>query len=352
MIPEILTESLLGAILISGLVTVMMMMVECLNISTGGSFLARLSSHRVGQVVVSALLGVIPGCMGGFASVSLYAHGMLSFGALTAMMIASSGDEAFAMLAMFPGRALWVFLILLLLGIAVGILVDALGIKAKGRRELDCDRMKVHEEDHTGHTKGHGRRHFGWKRIILLTATAAFAAALGFGLLEHDGDGHGIAGVNLLSEEWLNIVFAVLSLAVLAVIAFASDHFVEEHLFHHVAARHLPKIFAWSLGVLLTLGLMNGVFDVNDWISGNTALMILLATAIGIIPESGPHLIFVTLYAAGIVPLPVLLASSISQDGHAALPLLAESKQAFLKSKAVCCAAALLVGFATMLLGF
>lgn len=76
-------------------------------------------------------------------------------------------------------------------------------------------------------------------------------------------------------------------------------------------------------------------FDVTSWISDNTLLMILLAAAVGIIPESGPHLIFVSLYAAGVVPMPVLLASCISQDGHASLPLLAESRGSFLKAKLI-----------------
>ena len=76
--------------------------------------------------------------------------------------------------------------------------------------------------------------------------------------------------------------------------------------------------------------------------------MILLATAVGIIPESGPHMIFVTLYAAGIVPLPVLLANSISQDGHASIPLLAESKKSFFWAKLVNCVTALAAGYAAM----
>ena len=92
------------------------------------------------------------------------------------------------------------------------------------------------------------------------------------------------------------------------------------------------------------------VVDISSWISSNTALMILLAALVGIIPESGPHLVFVTLYASGIVPLPVLLASCISQDGHASLPLLAESKKDFLLAKSVNLIVAIAVGFAAMLL--
>lgn len=182
---------------------------------------------------------------------------------------------------------------------------------------------------------------------------AIFIAALVTGRLghEHAHEGHihqGLA-LDLLSEDWMYVIFAVLSLVVLGVLCFAQDHFVEEHLWKHIVKRHLPVIFAWTFGVLAVLGIGLRYVDIESWISGNTALMILLAAAIGIIPESGPHMIFVTLYASGIVPLPVLLASCIAQDGHSSLPLLAESKASFFKAKLVSCSVAIATGFASML---
>lgn len=340
MIAEIIKDSLPGAILISGLVVIMMMMVECLNIQTRGSFFSELKKNPIGQVIVSAVLGVIPGCMGGFASVSLYAHGMFSFGALVAMMIASSGDEAFAMLAMFPEDSMKIFAILLIIAIASGLAIDFICKKWKipiPSARIECHEMTVHEEDITHHShKDEIRRRFGWKRVSMIICVTAFIIALGFGLLEHDGEeAEKISGLNLLDESWMNILFSVLSIGVLGVLIFANDHFVNEHLFEHVICRHLPRIFAWTTAVLLLLGILTNVFDISCWISGNTVLMILLAAAIGIIPESGPHLIFVTLYASGVIPMPVLLASCISQDGHASLPLLAESRKDFIKAKVI-----------------
>jgi hypothetical protein len=79
-------------------------------------------------------------------------------------------------------------------------------------------------------------------------------------------------------------------------------------------------------------------------------LVILLAVAIGIIPESGPHLVFVTLFAQGILPFYVLLVNSIVQDGHSALPLLAESKMSFAKAKLINIATGLIIGFACLIL--
>lgn len=93
-------DILRNSILITGLVAVMMMMIESLNIESKGMFFSGLRKTKVGQVVIAALLGSVPGCMGGFATVSLYTHRMFSFGALVAMMIASSGVQLYSR----PGR--------------------------------------------------------------------------------------------------------------------------------------------------------------------------------------------------------------------------------------------------------
>ena len=382
-----------NSILITGLVIVMMMMIESLNIESRGLFFKGLKKTKIGQVVIAALLGSVPGCMGGFATVSLYTHRMFSFGALVAMMIASSGDEAFVMLAMIPEQALILFVILFIIAIVVGIVTDLIHGRAHAKEcdkhdhedcgvHTDCDGYEVHK--HEEHDK---KRHFGWKRITMLVGLALFIAALGTGRLGHDHEAH--AGhnhtqeceqiatgealamtyeghehghehgcehghehghtINLLSEEWMNVLFAALSVIMLVVLVFASDHFVEEHLWGHIVKKHLPSIFAWTFGVLLVLGIVLHYVDIDSWISDNTALMILLATLIGIIPESGPHMIFVTLFAAGVVPFPVLLASSISQDGHASIPLLAESKKSFAMAKLINCVVALAAGYAAML---
>lgn len=349
---HILESSLLNAVMITGLVTIMMIMIEMLNIESRGGFFHGLAQSRVGGVILGTLLGITPGCLGGFATVSLYTHGVLSFGALVAMMIASSGDEAFVMLATIPRDSLWIFAILGGLAMVVGYLVD---LFVKKRDPMHCDaHFDVHDEDRQQQGMKGERHLFGWKRMVMFVGIALFLVALVSGLLEHEhGDAEEmeaeiLGGINLLSEDWMNMVFAAFSLVVLACLVWASDHFVEEHLWHHIVLKHLPRIFAWTFGVLVFMGILLNYFDISGWISDNTLLMILLATLVGLIPESGPHLIFVTLYAGGIVPLPVLLASCISQDGHASLPLLAESKISFLKAKLINCAVALCAGLICM----
>jgi hypothetical protein len=168
--------------------------------------------------------------------------------------------------------------------------------------------------------------------------------ALLAGWLEDDEPDAASGGFNLLSEQWMYWLFAALSLAVLGMLLFAGDHFVEEHIWEHIVCHHLPSIFLWTFCAILVIGILMSYFDITSWISDNIILMILLAAAIGIIPESGPHLVFVSLYAAGVVPLPVLLSSCISQDGHASLPLLAQSRGAFLKAKLINVGVAITVG--------
>ena len=75
--------------------------------------------------------------------------------------------------------------------------------------------------------------------------------------------------------------------------------------------------------------------------------ILLIAVLIGIIPQSGPHYIFVLMFAQGVIPFSILIANSIVQDGHGAIPLLAESKRSFVVVKFV----NLIIGFLVGLIG-
>jgi len=337
-------EILSGSVLITGLVIIMMMLIECLNVWSSSHVSLQMKKYGPLQVVVAALLGAIPGCMGGFAVVSLYTHGMISFGALIAMMIASSGDEAFVMLAMVPKVALVLIPLLTVLAIVAGLLVDVF-YKSSALCTETCGDLAVHKAAGI-----RGPRHFGWKRVLAVVAEALFLAALALGFFEEEAaEGvpeaeYMLGGINLLSEDWMNAVFIAFGLLVLVVSIFCGDHFFDKHLVHHIVSKHLPKIFLWTFGTLSVIALLMHFVDISSWISNNVVLMVLLAAVIGIIPESGPHLVFVTMFASGIVPLPVLVASCISQDGHSGLPLLAESRKTFLKAKLINVIVAIAVG--------
>lgn len=342
MFVSVIIDALRGTVLVSGLVVVMMMIIESFNVESNGRIFSSLKKSGFAQVFVSALLGAVPGCVGGFAVVSLYTHRMLSFGALVAMMIATAGDESFMMMALFPGKAAALFLILFVIAVVAGLLIDRLYAKGKPLPTRLEDSFELHGNgcEHDGGHQHEEGRHFGKLRVLMFAGVVIFIAALLLGLLEEGGESEGLA---VFDEEWTFWLFGALSLAVIAALLFASDHFVEEHLWEHIVRKHLPSIFGWTFGVLLVIGILFNFIDISAWVSDNTALMILLAIAVGLIPESGPHLVFVTLFASGVIPFPVLLANSIVQDGHASLPLLADSKSSFVKAKAIKVGIALVV---------
>ena len=360
---DLFLDVLRNSFLITGLVIIMMLMIEFINIHSEGRFFTKLRQRRFGQVVLGAGLGIIPGCMGGFAAVSLYSHKMLSLGALIAMMIASSGDEAFVMLAMIPKDALILCGILLVIAILTGWIVDLLSKERASKTEGCQDGFQIHHEE--GHHHGQSpekpslknMRHASAERIALLLGVLIFIIALAFGLLEHDHEHEHEAAevashIDIFDEYWMNLFFAVVSLLVVWFIATANEHIVKEHLWEHVVRKHFLNIFLWTFGALLLITVGLHYFDISTWISSNIPWMILLAVLVGIIPESGPHMLFVTLFATGTVPFSVLLASSISQDGHASLPLLAESKRSFAKAKIINIFVASIFGYLCYFIGY
>ena len=114
------------ALMITGFVAVMMLLVEYANVLSRGGWLAGLRRGGLRATLSAAGLGVMPGCLGAFAVVAMYTHGQLSFGSVVAAMVATSGDEAFVMLALAPRDALWLFALLAALGFGAGLLTDAL----------------------------------------------------------------------------------------------------------------------------------------------------------------------------------------------------------------------------------
>ena len=114
------------AIMITGFVFVMMLVIEYINVQTEGVWQSALKKWKWGQYIIAAILGIIPGCLGAFSVVALFSHRVVSLGALVSAMIATSGDEAFIMLAMFPSKAVLLTGIIFMIGIIAGFLTDKL----------------------------------------------------------------------------------------------------------------------------------------------------------------------------------------------------------------------------------
>ena len=131
-------------LLITFFVLSMMLIIEYLNVFTKGLWSKGLEKSKGRQVFLGALLGVIPGCLGAYTAVSLFVHDIIGNGALVATMIATSGDEAFMMLTLFPEKAILLNLIIFVIAILSGLLVDRF-FKKKFFVQATEKHLHVHE---------------------------------------------------------------------------------------------------------------------------------------------------------------------------------------------------------------
>ena len=81
-------------------------------------------------------------------------------------------------------------------------------------------------------------------------------------------------------------------------------------------------------------------------------LIFLICALVGIIPESGPHMIFVMMFANGLIPFSILLTSSIVQDGHGMLPLFSYTVKDSVLIKMFNLLFGIVIGLPLFLLGF
>jgi len=250
----IIIKVLAETIQVTLLVLLMMVAVDALNVWTRGKIALLLKQgHQWRQYIVSSFIGTVPGWVGGFTNVSLYIHGMISFGALVGSFAAASGDEAFVMIAMFPKTALILFAMLFVLGIITAWGTDKVVKKAKIKTCQDCSESVVHS-----------------------------------------------------SEKGIK-------------------HYFKEHVWHHIIRRHLWKTALWTFGALIVVEFGMHYWHLDSISSHYTFVLLLLGAVIGLIPESGPHLLFVTMFANDLIPFSVLFTSSFVQDGHSMLPMLSYS---------------------------
>lgn len=386
-------------LIITTLVIGMMMVIEFINVRTGGLWSKKLQSKPWIQILFALIMGIIPGCLGTYTVVSLYIHRVVNFPALIAALITTTGDEAFFMFSLFPEKALLINLILIALAIIIAsILQMTMKNKFIGLHDKEMS-FPIHENESCSHSHHHHNnvksniKNISFVRALLITLSLGVLILVLSGVI--DGSHH----LNLLmggqSEEsvihslesqhtiannqqtyeticsehnhnhdhchshnhshdhggeadWIRLILIVLFVSILIIVIVAEEHFLEEHLWEHVIKVHLPKIFFWTFAVILCLTLLNNYVNIHDIIDSKPFIVLLIAIIIGLIPQSGPHLIFLLLFANGDLPLGIFLANCIVQDGHGALPLLAESRKAFIISKAIKIVIALIIGIITL----
>ncbi len=341
------------AVTITIFVLVMMIVIEYITIRHKGKTEKKTPSNPFMQILFAVFMGLIPGCLGTYAVVSLYIHGSVSFAALTAAFIATSGDEAFIMFSMIPETAVKLMIIIFIVALIVGIITHFI-FKGKMFEGKSANHQFIHTQEpqcrsHNFKILPKQLRHIIWQRAVILLFGLVFLTIL---IFFGDAPEHGIHIIENSGQDseigkwgWERIIFFIVTCIGLFIALTVTDHFLKKHLWAHIIKKHFLKLLLWTFATFFVLRFLNEYVNIKELIAGNVYIVLFIAALIGIIPESGPHIIFISMFAAGLIPFPVLLTNSIVQDGHGSIPLLAESGKSFIVVKLINFIAGLIFGY-------
>ena len=302
------------SIMITVFVFVMMLIVDYLNVITNGQMSTAIKGSRWRQYTISSFFGATPGCLGAYLNVSFYVHGLMSFGAIVGGMIATSGDEAFVMLALFPKQALILFGLLFVLGIVLAWLTDKIVLLLNIKPCVECKLQQVHTVETCNcfdkENVAKNLLHISFLRAIFLMFAILFLLGLTTGI------------VGPPSWGWKRLTLTILVAIATVIVGSVPNHYLREHIWHHIAKKHLWRVFLWSFFAILIVEVGFKYWNMEEFVKSHTVWVGIIAVLVAVLPESGPHLVFVMMFTQGLIPFSVLLASSIVQDGHGMLPLL------------------------------
>ena len=268
------------ALEITGLIFVMMVFIDWIDVRTRGRVPVWISHHRIYQYILASFFGLIPACMGSYLNVSLYMHGYLSLGAMVGGMISTTGEASLIMLAEFPGTAIIIQLILFGSGILFAFLTDSIVNRFKIRHKLECHSLVYHRDE-----------------------------------------------TSLM-------------------------HYLKYHIWEHLFKKHIWRIFLWTFFAIWFTHVGTQYYDLDTFIKSHPQLILMVAVLVGLIPDIAPQFVFVFMFAQGLIPISILLTSSMVQNGHGMLPLLSYSLRDSIIIKSFNVLFGLLSGIILMSLGW
>lgn len=350
-----------------------------------GKLIKKIEAAKKWQPIIGAFLGITPGCGGAIFVMPLFHRGTVTFGTITATLVATMGDAAFVLLSTKPVDFAIVTALSFIIAIITGYIIDYFQIGAglledyhARQQKKEERRMAHHQQDHShlrreaavadesiihlGHQegdeidlilhheiKGHQPTHgLGYK--LTHQGFGVYWVVLGIGLILGILDLFQIDLDSFLFPNFATIVgVSGTVLSIIMMIAskkFIQDdtheeaelklHNIKETIVHN--AQETAFVATWVFFAYLAYELFVLALGSGNYLAGEmtmTAFLtqtgfaaVIIGTLIGMIPGCGPQIIFVSLYIRGLVPFSALLANTISQDGDALFPLIAIDKKA------------------------
>ena len=322
---NVVINSLIDSAIITFFIITMLTIIETFGVATRGKGYEWFKKNINISRLLLPPIAVIPGCEGEFLISSLYIHGLIGFATAVGGLVSATGDEAFIMLVLFPKKALYLFIILIVIGIITPYIIETFIKAPKERLGLICPVQLIHEEESRPEKKifnGLGEMKNKSKWLLLCITLSIFLFSI-------------LPLKFIIKEDWERYSLSALSFISIIIILFSNEHFIKEHIIKHIIKNHLWKIYLWTVGSIIFVDILMPLLNIASVFEHHYLIILITALGIGIIPESGPNIIFTILFAKGHIPFSILIANSIVQDGHGLLPILSCSIKDALSIKIV-----------------
>lgn len=378
-----------------------LLLFEYVNIKKSGKLVKYIENSKGLQPLIAAVLGLTPGCGGAIFLMPLYLRGTITFGAIVAVLMATMGDSAFVLIAERPLVYVWVTIISFVVAVLSGYLIDYFKIGSRfvplKKEKVDKKHLKEYHQEHQhsehglicdsselphlGHNEGdeidlalHHKSPINPGTIGYKITHSGFAlywififVGLVFGIMALTGIEVGEYPIVVILGV-IGVILSILWTYLNKKVVINHSHEEMEHklfsikeTFIHTASETafvitwvFIALLAYNLSVLLLgsgdYGL--GEIKIETVMLGVGILSIVIGSLVGIIPGCGPQIIFVSLFAQGMIPFSALVANAISQDGDALFPLLVMNRKSAFWASFINTIAGLAIGLILYYFGF
>ncbi len=309
---------------------------------------------RYFQAPIASFLGALPGCGGAIIVVTQYTRGLVSFGSVVSVLIATMGDAAFLLIAREPMTGLTIMAMGFTIGSVSGWLVDWIhgtqfmrggGGDEKAPACTDPVRREI-----TANAPWTTRiTNNIWLYLVapgvvlgLFVATQAnsdwlFGPLSGFEPTRWFGVLAGILCLVMWSSGKSEKAYMGQSGKDEGVLTLA-ERVIKDTNF--VTSWVVLGFLTYELGTYLAGGGIESLLQV--W----APFVPLMAILVGFIPGCGPQIVVTTLYLSGAIPLSAQFGNAIANDGDALFPAIALAPRAAFLATLYSAVPALLIGYA------
>jgi len=300
-----------------------------------------LEKTRKFHVVISAVLGSIPGCGGAIIVVTQYIQGKLSFGCLVAVLTSTMGDAAFLLLAKEPSQGLFVFLVAGMTGILSGYLVDIIH-----KKKYSFIKKKITIEFESIKNTFVSKFNYFW--ILIFIPGFICGVCLTFQI--------NIQSPNALNEfDYVNSIGSIGALISIFMWTLnpLSDIQCSTEKSRSLSSRVIDTTNFVTTWVVCAFILYESLIffsqiDLRIFFDVWIPFVPLIAILFGFVPGCGPQIVVTTFYLNGSIPFSAELGNAISNDGDALFPAIALAPKAAIIATLYSAIPAIIVAYSYM----